>query len=118
MRWRLLIEEFGPKIEYIKGSKNSVADALSRLERADEEHHEQGSVPTVLETNAEAFNLEELDADTFPLAYESIHRYQQEDTTLFEGVNKGHYLKHTFLGARGKISLICKGPQIVIPARL
>lgn len=118
MRWRLLIEEFGPKIEYTKGSKNSVADALSRLERADEEHHEQGSVPTVLETNAEAFNLEELDADTFPLAYESIHRYQQEDTTLFEGVNKDHYLKRTFLGARGKISLICKGPQIVIPARL
>ena len=31
MRWRLLLEEFGPKIVYIKGPKNVVADALSRL---------------------------------------------------------------------------------------
>ena len=26
MRWRLLIEEFGPTIRYIKGPKNVVAD--------------------------------------------------------------------------------------------
>ena len=32
MRWRLLIEEFGPTIKYIKGPKNIVANALSRLD--------------------------------------------------------------------------------------
>ena len=31
MRWRLLIEEFGLTIEYIKGPKNIVANVLSRL---------------------------------------------------------------------------------------
>ena len=31
MRWRLLFEEYGPEIEYIKGLKNVVADALNRL---------------------------------------------------------------------------------------
>ena len=31
-RWRLLIEEFGPAIEYIKGIDNTIADAISRLE--------------------------------------------------------------------------------------
>ena len=31
MRWRLLIKEFGPTIEYIKGPKNIIADVLSRL---------------------------------------------------------------------------------------
>ena len=31
MRWRLLLEEYGPEIVYIKGPKNVVADALSRL---------------------------------------------------------------------------------------
>ena len=31
MRWQLLIEEFGPTIEYIKGPKNIIAKALSRL---------------------------------------------------------------------------------------
>ena len=33
LRWRILLEEFGPQIEYIKGDDNSVADALSRLNR-------------------------------------------------------------------------------------
>jgi hypothetical protein len=32
MRWRLILEEFGPELNYIKGEKNIVADALSRLQ--------------------------------------------------------------------------------------
>jgi hypothetical protein len=31
-RWRLLLEEYGSKIVYIKGIHNTVADAISRLE--------------------------------------------------------------------------------------
>ena len=31
-RWRLLLEEFSPKISYIKGITNTVADAISRLD--------------------------------------------------------------------------------------
>ena len=31
MRWRLIIEEFGPKLAYTKGSHNAVAEALSRM---------------------------------------------------------------------------------------
>ncbi len=31
-RWRLLLEEYGPNIVYIKGIHNTVADAISRLE--------------------------------------------------------------------------------------
>jgi hypothetical protein len=31
-RWRLLLEEYGPKIAYIKGIHNTVADTISRLE--------------------------------------------------------------------------------------
>jgi hypothetical protein len=31
-RWRLLLEEYGPKIVYIKGIHNTVADAISQLE--------------------------------------------------------------------------------------
>ncbi len=30
-QWRLLLEEYGPKIVYIKGIHNTVADAISRL---------------------------------------------------------------------------------------
>jgi hypothetical protein len=32
MRWRLYIEEYSPDLQYIKGTHNVVADALSRLE--------------------------------------------------------------------------------------
>jgi hypothetical protein len=31
-QWRLFLEEYGPKIVYIKGIHNTVADAVSRLE--------------------------------------------------------------------------------------
>ena len=31
-RWRLLLEEYGPGIIYIKGELNTVADAMSRLD--------------------------------------------------------------------------------------
>ena len=31
MIWRLLLDEYGSEIEYIKGPKNVVADTLSRL---------------------------------------------------------------------------------------
>ena len=32
MRWRLLIEEYGPELRYIKGKDNIVADVLSRYD--------------------------------------------------------------------------------------
>ncbi len=31
-QWRLLLEEYGPKIVYIKSIHNTIADAISRLE--------------------------------------------------------------------------------------
>ncbi len=31
-QWRLLLQEYGPKIAYIKGIHNIIADAISRLE--------------------------------------------------------------------------------------
>jgi hypothetical protein len=37
MRWRLMLEEFGPDLQHIKGERNVVADALSQLEIDDEQ---------------------------------------------------------------------------------
>ena len=36
IRWRLYLEEFFPKLVYIKGEKNAVADTLSRLGRKED----------------------------------------------------------------------------------
>ena len=35
MHWRLILEEFGPELKYIKGENNVVADDLSHLEMSD-----------------------------------------------------------------------------------
>jgi hypothetical protein len=31
-RWRLILDEYGPEIVYIKGIHNTIADVISRLE--------------------------------------------------------------------------------------
>ena len=33
MKWRFILEEFGPELNYIKGEDNIVTDALSRMEK-------------------------------------------------------------------------------------
>ena len=38
MFWRLIIEEFGPELKYIKGENNVVADALSCLKMSDNQY--------------------------------------------------------------------------------
>ena len=35
MRWRLILEEFGPELKYFKGENNVVANALSHLGMSD-----------------------------------------------------------------------------------
>jgi len=75
MRWRLLPEEFGPKLMHVKGANNIVADALSRLEIAEEE------------LSAEAFAnelaKEEEDFPTeCPLSYEETAFRQKKDRAL------------------------------------
>ena len=37
MHWRLILEESGPELKYIKGENNVVADAISRLEKSPNE---------------------------------------------------------------------------------
>jgi len=72
MRWRLLLEEFGPKLTCVKGVNNVVADALSRLETAEEEF------------SAEAFanelaNGEEDFPRGHPLSYKEMEFRQKKD---------------------------------------
>jgi len=43
-RWRWLLEEFGPEFKYLPGERNRIADALSRIERMDNEITSTGQV--------------------------------------------------------------------------
>ena len=75
MRWRLLLEEFVPKLKYIKGENNVIANALSCLEISD---------------NQEILNISDLfgydDADlpdsAYPIRYHNISKGQKTDNKL------------------------------------
>ena len=70
-RWRLVLEEYGPEIRYIKGEKNIAADALSRLPLQDD-------------VKEELFNdfSEDLSPDACPLSYRIIEKEQGKDKEL------------------------------------
>ncbi len=92
MRWRLLIEEFGPELIYIKGEHNIAADALSRLPFL---------TPSIDLQLFEYFNFDdaELPADAFPVTYANIAMEQRKDALLVNLLSSqaGDSL-HTFHG--------------------
>ena len=73
MRWRLLLEEFGPEIKYIKGSKNVVVDILDRLP-------EQGDIVDDVDA---VLLFVRLDENIFPVYLKKIQGKQA----------KGRYLR-------------------------
>ena len=83
MRWRLLIEEFGPTIKYIKGPKNIVADVLSRLDLV--------SLPSNLQDMVDCYGLDkdDLPSDAFPITYQLINCEQSHDKTLLATIKNG-----------------------------
>lgn len=83
MRWRLLLEEYGPQFPYIPREKNIVADALSHLEMIDspclkselqESHFYQDQMSQSQQDLAPE--------DTIPLEYNLINTHQYKDAQL------------------------------------
>ena len=73
MRWRLILEEYSPELVYIQGSKNVVADALSRLEIKDNKE----PIAPNLEALAENFALSknDLPEEVHPTSYKTIMKH-------------------------------------------
>ena len=109
------MEEFGPKIIYVKGSENDVVDALSRLPKTEGTGCD-GQVTR--EALAELYSVDKLDDDTFPLTYKIIDKYQQKDPKLVDKLKHAIYQTETFCGGEKKKQLICKNGKIVIPDAL
>ena len=72
MRWRMILEEFGPDIRHISGEDNVVADAISRLPTAATEQNDVRDDSQVLQDEikstffGEILNLDE-EHESFPL---------------------------------------------------
>ena len=112
MRWRLILEEFGPELKYIKGENNVVADALSRLENS---------------PNREILNISELygydDEDmpdiAYPIRYRDIAKAQETDVKLQQKlVSHKDYTLDTFCGGNKDHRLICRNNKICLPKAL
>ena len=103
MRWQLLIEEFGPTIKYIKGTKNIIADVLSRLDLV--------SSPSNVLNMVDCYGL---DKDAFPITYQLINCEQKKAllTTIKQGV------KHYMLKEWQVLSIACYKDRIMIPQGL
>ena len=119
MRWRLLIEEFGPELEYIKGQKNIVADALSRLDIAPSKT--ASTYEQLMTSNAECYASEvTLPSTVYPVSFQLINKFQNEDTKLQQILKdeKSVYQLKEFRGGGKTLSLICFNDKIVIPKPL
>jgi hypothetical protein len=107
-RWRLLLEEYGPKYVHIAGENNIVADALSRLETEDDEPLSETEEGLILshamcavekdeaiampETKEELvmniINFDEMESEEFPMIPATIAREQQKDSQLKEFIKR------------------------------
>ena len=113
MRWRLLLEEYGPELIYIKGEDNVVADGLSRLDFEGYSHFE----PSHFDYE-EFFSLDEVDKDVNPLSFNILHKYQLKDKKLQENKILKNYSTKIFLGVDSSYNLVLYKDKIVVPDKL
>ena len=80
MRWRLILEEYGPDIVHISGVDNTVADALSRLPTAATDQDDEPRIDAQDLPEEEKLVLEQDEA--FPLDLSLIRRTQQHELNM------------------------------------
>jgi hypothetical protein len=73
-RWRLIVEEYGPKIVYLPSKRNIIADALSCLPKLDEPHDESAFLEEIFALNKQT--------DAFPIAFDVISKAQLADKKI------------------------------------
>jgi len=119
MRWRLIIEEFGPELRYIKGEHNVIADALSRLGIKDTDT--TNDKPEDLQWLAECYgsDTKDIPSEFFPLRFKDIQREQLKDEDLTAKLRENDkYKTHSYRGGGKTRTLIVKDDKIVIPKTL
>ena len=116
MQWQLILEEYGPELEYLEGKKNTVADAMSRLPKLNEELIEK-TTPGNPEYEMMLAELAALDDIHCPVNLKLIQDEQQKDQDLMQviKVKKEGFSVKNFRGGGKVRSMICYKGKIVIP---
>ena len=112
MRWRLILEEFGSELKYIRGENNVVADALSRLERSDNQ-----DILNI--SDIYGYDDEVLPDSAYPICYHNIAKAQRTYAKLNQKiVSHRYYTLDTFCGGDQNHRLIFRNSKICLPAAL
>ena len=113
MCWRLLLEEFGPQLTYIKGANNIIADALSRLDISEEDFSQDAF-------NGELAADDDEFPDEFPLSYKEIAYRQGKDKALQKKLKSDPelYQKVPYKFSDKTYEIINKGGKIYLPKAL
>ena len=94
--WRLILEEYGLDIEYIKGEKNIVADALL-ISPLNGNQDTTKEYTYNKETLSEINDTEEFPEYIFPISLKIITHYQRKYPCLKAKYDMGAYHKGHFL---------------------
>jgi hypothetical protein len=129
-RWRLLLEEYGPEIIYIKGIDSTVADAISRLlfstpAQSPLEEQQNWMIRTKCwcsTTQSHEHSKDEIlnyvfahrkdDDEIFPLTVDEIAAAQKKDKTVQR--DKQAYIRKLVENTH----VLCKDGRLVIPKKL
>jgi hypothetical protein len=109
MQWHLIIEEFGPTMEYIIGPKNIVTNTLSCLEMTSDAESLDIADRYGLGSN-------DLTDDAFPILYTLLDHEQKKDKTLLKSAQTTThaYSLKKFHGGGTTVHLLCFKDKIVI----
>ena len=112
MRWRQILEEFGPELKYIKGENNVIANALSCLEMSENQE--------ILKISGlYGYNDADLPDSDHRIRYHSIAKAHKTDAKLSQKiVLHKHYILNAFRGGDQNHNLICQNSKICLPAAL
>ena len=132
-RWRLLLEEYGPEIVYIKGIHNTVADAISRLDFGPIKDVKENWMTFTkcwcyytMQTEEDPSPVKHSDLMNFvfanrseeiaiyPLTVQEIAAAQQTDETL----DKLNLLEAYTPQLVENVTVLCKDGKLVIPQEL
>jgi Integrase zinc binding domain len=105
MRWCLIIKEFGPKLTYIKGVNNVIADALSRMKMTEKDF------------GPDVFAGEKV-KQKFPLSYKLLAEMQAKDKKLHKQLlskDQTTYVYKMFRHSDKEYQLVTRDDRIVIP---
>ena len=117
MRWRLFIEEYSPDLQYIKGTNNVVADALSRLEKTEQTFDDSKDMFYSL---MQCLATENDHYDVHPVSYSKLDIAQRSDASIkkiLKNASSSYYIKDFHGGGKTR-SLVCYNDKIVVPTKL